>query len=244
MAFAASTSLALADTIVFDFTGSQGGAIGEGPYNGNVRTFWSGPDSTGVRLDVTGWGYTYDTGSRSSQQNVALQSGRLGRWSSGLGVCNRAESCQDPYHQVDNDGIDDWVLFFFSEAVDVTSVRIDPYRDTDRDVSYYLGNVTGPLNLTGVRYSDLDELGFGAVQNSTASSSSSARNVTINGGFVNALLVGGYLGGTDQDDWFKIVSITADTPSRSIPEPGSLLLMLSGAAMAVPVLRRRVERRK
>ena len=119
-----SAGTAAADPVTFSFTGSQGGSYGEGS-NGNVRTFVSG----GVTLSASAWGYTY-----GSSDN-ALQNAALGRWSTGLGACNRSESCGSPVHQVDNSGADDWVLFTFSEAVDVTSIRIDPYGTYDRDVS-------------------------------------------------------------------------------------------------------------
>jgi hypothetical protein len=67
--------------------------------------------------------------------------------------------------------------------------------------------------------------------------------VTINGGLVNAILVGGYLGGTDQDDWFKITSLTGESRNHSVPEPSALLIMLSGTAMAIPGLRRQLGRK-
>ena len=109
-------STAAADPVTWSFTGTQGGSTGEGA-NGNTRTFQSG----GVTLTATAWGYTYGS------SNNALENAALGRWSTGLGACNRSESCGDPNHQVDNVGADDFVLFTFSEAVDIATIRIDPY---------------------------------------------------------------------------------------------------------------------
>jgi hypothetical protein len=211
---------AWAGPITFDFTGSQGGATGEGSV-GNVRTFTSG----GVTVSVSGWSYTYDVAPGTDN---ALGQAALGRWSSGLGVCNVTETpCSSPDHQVDNVGIDDWVLFVFSAPVDITTVRIDPYGTFDRDVSYYVGNVSTPLSLTGVNYAGLTALGFSSVlYSSEATASDAYRDVSIAGGTVNALLLGGYRA-SDQDDYFKIRSLSAD---YRVPEPATAVMMLMGIA--------------
>ena len=217
---------ASADTITFDFTSAlQGGAFGAGS-SGNTRTYSSG----GITVTVTGWGYTFGT------TDSALQAAALGKWSPGLGVCNNTEDCEDPQHQVDNVGADDWVLFLFSAPVDVTSVRIDPSGVYDRDASYFLGNTANPLNLNGVTYAGLAGLGFGGVQNDSSFADSAFRDVAINGGFVNAMLFGGFLNGEDQDDRFKIKSLTATT---AVPEPASIMLMLGGAGILGRMRRRR-----
>jgi hypothetical protein len=209
---------ASADPVTWSFTGTQGGSYGTGSF-GNTRTFTQG----GVTVTASAWGYTW-----GSSDN-ALQAGALGRWSTGLGVCNVNEGsgCGSPTHQVDNVGADDWVLFVFSTAVDITSVRIDPYGSYDRDVSYWVGNVTSPLSLSGVTYSGLSALGFAPRTDNTAGVSSDARNVPVGGGYVNALLIGGQLY-SDQDDYFKITSITGDV--RSVAEPSSLMLVGLGLA--------------
>jgi hypothetical protein len=200
-----------------------------------------------VTLWVTAWGYTYGS------QNNALEKAAVGRWSTGLGVCNVTETpCSSPTHQVDNVGADDWMLFVFSTPVDITSVRIDPYGSYDRDVSYYGGTVSSiPLNLTGKNYSQLASLGFSPVQNDSSTASDNYRDVSISGGYVNALLLGGYLGGSDQDDYFKVRSLSAATPPpppppppppREVPEPGSVLTLLMGSgAFGLMKLRKRKE---
>ena len=209
--------------LLFDFTGDT---LGHGSW-GNLRTFEDG----GITVTASAWGYT------QGRYDNAFQTGALGQWDTGLGVCNRDEgsaSCGSPQHQVDNVGADDWVLFVFSSAVNIDTVTIDPYGTRDRDVSYYVGNVTTPLNLAGATYAGLAGMGFQERRSSTASASSGPRSVDIAGGFVNAVLFGGYLGGSDQDDYFKIASIAAHTrevpppPPAPAPEPGTLLMMLGG----------------
>jgi hypothetical protein len=225
--FAAMVPAAGADPVTFTFTGSQGGSMGEGSI-GNVRTFTSG----GITLSVTAWAYTYDL--KPGTDN-ALGAAAVGRWDTGLGACNTTEMpCSSPSHQVDNVGVDDWLLFVFSAPIDISSVRIDPYGNYDRDVSYYVGNVTTPLNLTGKTYSALDELGFSALYSNEASAGDGYRDVAISGGYVNALLLGGYKN-SDQDDYFKVKSVTGQT---RVPEPSTLLLMLSGSG-AVALFRQR-----
>jgi hypothetical protein len=226
---------ASADLVTFDFTGSQGGSMGEGSI-GNTRTFTSG----GITLSVTGWAYTYDL---AGGTNNALGEAAVGRWSTGLGVCNVTEMpCSSPSHQVDNVGIDDWVLFTFSQAIDITSVRIDPYGYYDRDVTYWVGNVTTPLDLTGVQYSGLGALGFSGAYSSSSTPSDSYRDVAIDQGpvYVNALLFGGYKG-SDEDDYFKIRSLKGQT---RVPEPSTLLLMLSGTCIVAASRSRRRGRAK
>ncbi len=189
-------STAAADPVTWSFTGSQGGSMGEGSY-GNTRSFIS----DGVTVTASAWGYTY--GSSDS----ALESAALGRWSTGLGACNRSESCGDPNHQVDNVGADDFVLFTFSEAVDITSIRIDPYGTHDRDVSYWIGSVSTPLNLNGVNYNGLDDRGFGNRIDQTYSTSTSALDVPITGGRVNAILFGARVESSGASDYFKITRL-------------------------------------
>ena len=77
--------------------------------------------------------------------------------SAGLGVCNRSEGsgCSSPQHQVDNNTgtARDWVLFKFSEAVDITTVRVDPTGAYDTDVTYWTANSsTFNGNLDGLTY--------------------------------------------------------------------------------------------
>lgn len=213
-------SPAYADPVTWNLTGSGG----EGSW-GNVRTFLMG----GVTVTATAWGYTY-----GSSDN-ALQSAALGQWSTGLGVCNRQEglSCGSPSHQVDNVGADDFVLFTFSTAVDITSLTIDPYGTWDRDVSYWVAATLTNANLGGVNYAGLAGRGFGARQDLTSGASGNPLNVSpIVGGLVTALLFGGRVeaesSSNSYQDRFKIAAITADVPRRSVPEPTSLLLLGAG----------------
>jgi hypothetical protein len=220
-----SAQSALAGPVTFSFTGAQGGPTGIPGAPGNVRTFTEG----GITVSVSSWGYTFGA------LDDAFEKARLGRWTTGLGSCNAEEiSCGDPNHQVDNVGADDWLLFLFSEPVDISSVRVDPHGIWDRDVSYYVGDVAIPFDLTGVNYAALGALGFGSLFSDSSTVSGAFRDVSIAGGFANALLLGGYEGETD--DYFKVRGLTA----VPVPEPGSLLLFLTGTAVFAGSRRRKV----
>lgn len=174
---------------------------------GNVRTF----TVDGITVYATAWSY----------DGVSFQQARLGQWSTGLAVCNQAEACGDPIHQVDNYGQTEYVLFQFSSAVDPLSVRIDPYGVYDRDVSYWTSTTALPSDLLlGETYGSLGGLGFSPRIDDWGTVSTDPRDVSISSPFVTNLLFGAqYNGGADGYDYFKISSIT------SVPEPSSLLLM-------------------
>ncbi len=178
---------------------------------GNVRTF----TVDGITVTATAWSY----------DGTSFQQARLGQWSTGLAVCNQAEACGDPIHQVDNYGQNEYVLFQFSSAVDPLSVRIDPYGSYDRDVSYWTGTTTLPSDLLlGETYASLGGLGFSSQIDDWGTVSTDPRDVSISSPFVTTLLfgaryTGGAAGSEDGYDYFKISSIT------TVPEPSSLLLM-------------------
>lgn len=226
-------SNASAGSLTWDLTGTS---TASGSSYGNTQTYTIG----GVTVTASAWGYTYGSG------DSALEKAQLGKWSVGIGACDQAEGtgCGSPTHQVDNVGPDNFVLFVFSEPIDVTNITIDPYGVFDRDVTYWTGTVKAGLDLSGQTYSSLGSLGFASRTDDLSTPSEAARAVNISGGYVNAVLFGAMIGaptGADQD-YFKIRSIAGDRqppPNNPVPEPGSLVLLggtLLGAAL---VLRRR-----
>lgn len=227
--FAMAAALALsafasnAALVTLDLT--SGGSNSGGTYN--TRTFTAG----GITVTATAWSLTGN--------NNTFQSSNLGKYSTGLGVCNRDEiaqrrGCDEPEHQVDNVGSLDFVLFQFSAAIDPTKVTINPAGDYDRDVSYWTGTTANPLSLTSKNLGNLAGLGFGNRKDDEGTTGSAARDVTIVSGLANSLLFGADI--FESNDWFKITSIQFDyTPPTKVPEPGSLALIalaLGGLGLA------------
>ena len=192
--------------------------------------------SGGVTATATGWSV-----SRSALANGFAKS-EVVQWSPGIGVKNSTEVITDtPYvpYYVDNQDHYDFVLFIFSQKVDIDSVKIHPSAGTfDLDASYYLGNVDPGLNLTGDVFSDLASYGFGSrINDDNAVASNSPRTLNLNTpvGGVNAMLFGARVSGDGEFDRFKVSAMHGTTV---IPEPSTAGLLIGSLALAFARRRR------
>jgi hypothetical protein len=191
--------------------------------------------SGNVTATATAWSIS------RTAQNPVFQQSEIVQWSPGIGVKNATETITDvPYvpYYVDNEDHFDFVLFIFSEKVDLTQVKLHPSSGTfDLDASFWLGNIDPATNLTGDLLADLSSLGFGSRIDSDGTVSNSSRfiDVTTPVGGVNALLIGAKIGGDPDFDRFKISEIQGVTV---IPEPSSAVMLLGALALAVRRRRR------
>ncbi len=201
---------------------------------GNALTFSQGLES----LRVTAWSNT------GNAPQYGFESAALGRFSTGLGVCNRQEgsitSCISGslLHQVDNVSQQDLVLFLFDSPQVMQSMTIDPFGIWDRDVSFWVGTVSPTVNLSGSTFGTLAALGFGAQVNSFSSASDAQLTIGLGGLQGNALLVGALNPGDGTADRFKIRSLVTTAPTSVVPVPAALWLFTS-ALGALAALRRR-----
>ena len=194
---------------------------------GNVRTFAVSNGSGTINGQATGW---------SVGSNGLIQRASLGRWSSGLGVVNTSN---DNSHTVDNSGRVDFVVFQFSQAVDLNRILLSAYGDTDATVRY--GAVGGVWNANpGLHNAALASLltrtpnSFGAPgANSTAWRNVNAGNATANWWVISAA-------SPNPDrfaDYFKIKAL--DFTASAVPEPSTWMMMILGVGVVGATIRRR-----
>jgi len=209
-----------AQNIHFNLTGSGGhGSVG------NTIDF----SSFGVNLTASAWSYT------KGNPDAAFEASKLSQYSIGLGVINKEENGSSPYHQADNFGENDYVLFVSDTLLDFNNVKITPSPGPyDQDVSYWVGNIASNTSLENISYSGLAGLGFGSEQVVSGDSSYSSKDVSINSPLTggNAILFGPERGLETYSkliDAFKIQSISATLPTVTVPEPSSTALLGLGA---------------
>ena len=212
-----------------DLSWGPAGPQGEHEF-GNELVFANGAHG----FTATSWGYV------GKRNNQSFQEGMSVVYSSGIGVTNSKEGpYQIPEHQLDNAGGNDWILFVFDAAVTDVSIVVDPYGTWDRDVTYYTANLDGPLDLSGLNYDDLGDLGFGERVDDLSTRSGDARTLEVSGGSsFNAILIGaqqGNPGRRNNVDRFKISGINA---TFVVPEPSSALLGVFGGLLLLKRRRR------
>ena len=227
-----------ATTINLDGGGvnTPGATTIEGLNVGNVRTYTSGS------VTVTAQGWTYDTSYSPDQ----LLSSYLGAYSgAGLGVSSphvdtnggspgnglggAEETGTGNQHTVDNngDGRIDFILLKFSTAVDLTSAYLNVYDvnpdgSADGDATaYYKTGAFAPVT-GGNAETYLSQ--FTSIN--LPGSSSGAR--AINGVTYSDTWLIGAAPNSDNNDGFKLYSISYDTQPGGVPEPATWAMMLLG----------------
>jgi len=130
----------------------------------------------------------------------------------GLGVCTAAQlasSCSAPYHEVNDAGQYDFVLFSFSQPASSVTFVINPVCDCNTDATYYVGTGS-PSGKT------LLQLGTGT--NSNQTTPDTQRTITISGlDGATSILFGASTSG--DDNFFKIASLSVT--EGTVPEPAT-----------------------
>jgi hypothetical protein len=194
---------------------------------GNELVFANG----GQGFTATSWSHT------GGRRNQSFEAALGVMYSTGIGVTNPGEGLRVPEHQIDNGRGNDWVLLIFDGPVSEVTLTFNPYGTWDRDVTYYTANLNGSVDLAGLTYTDLAELGFGERVDDLSNRSSEEREIEITDetGSFNAILIGAQQGRPKPGsvDRFKITGVGA---VFTVPEPSAVLLGLLGGLM---LLRRR-----
>jgi hypothetical protein len=195
---------AFAGPITFDFKtvvngpgSNDTGPSGGGTY-GNTRYFQSTDPSVTAAVRA----YGYFPGIPQLNLPPTFVDAALGLWSgNGLGNCYD-EACQADKHQVDNQGANEWVLFLFSEAIDLDSLALNTTSGDDTDMEYYAGFFPGAFDGWDIGwppdvFSYADLAGFSHGVDAPAGLNGD-RTVDLSGNNgVNFLLVGAHTGAFD-----------------------------------------------
>jgi len=189
---------------------------------GNRLTFAQGTET----LRITAWANS------GHGAPAAFETAQIGRYSTGLGVCNRDEGSISKCigrgldHQVDNVSQHDLVLFLFDSPQAMQSLTVDPYGNWDRDVSFWVGTVANGVSLSGLNFGTLATLGFGSQVNALNSAGDAPLTVGLGGLVGNALLVGARYPADGSPDRFKIRALVT-TAAPVVPVPAAAWLFLS-----------------
>jgi hypothetical protein len=213
--------------------------------------------TTCVNTQNSSLGSNTSTGS----QNYTLETAYLTVYDGGIGVKNRdASSSTDygdksetgtPEHSTDNQQRYDSVLFSFTSAIDLNSVKIgygSSYGyDTDISVLAYTGtgscagSGTCTSDIAGKTYAQLTSFGWSLIGHYAnlvdgVAKDVNAGNVTSSYWLVGALnplvsnntVPSGMAAGNDYVKILALAGETAKVPPSGVPEPGTLLLMGAG----------------
>jgi len=212
------------------FTFTSGSTSGTGFGNSVERT------SDGVTVTATGWRL-------SDVATSSFQSGQIKIWGTGLGVCNQGEgeNCSNPQHPVDNYGSTDFLLFSFSQTVDLDSAILTAWA-SDFDATLWAG--TGPLTLDGQTLAGAGLSGNGIESlftSNNASPGSTFRTINLSNSFTNPVdwfLIGSSINYTDPYDSFKFKKLTVSVPTgNEVPEPATAVLLGTGVIALIAARR-------
>ena len=228
-------------TATWDFRPGGSAHTNSGVMYGNERDFTENVNGFDETVSVTAWANT----GPPPPIDGSLEAAFVGRYSTGLGVCNQGEGSisycdgNNPIHQADNVGQNDLVLFRMDQGqYEFNNVVIDPFGQWDRDVSFWIGNVQdlpSGSDLTGLGIDDLVNLyGFTKYDDHNGVGSGPL-TIDLMDAQGNTLVFGPLYPPNGKADRFKIRSLTATL----VPIPAAAWLFGSGLVGLGMAARRR-----
>lgn len=224
LALATAAAPASAADFMLDLTKNSG--------TGTYKDYSFQLDGKTVNVRATAWS-TNATGSST------VYDATLGFYDHGLGVINDKEDGRNNTHTIDNQNGQDFIIFQFDTAVQLSKITTSPFSvggstDSDANVRWGTSNVAWnqSLGFDGKSVSTVTNM-LSNVQNLPGGSTVSTR--AVNGAPANLWLVAA----TDFDnkvDGFKLTNVTV---SSAVPEPATWMMMIGGFAMVGAAVRRR-----
>lgn len=200
--------------------------------NVNNGTMLGSDASTAVTIK----GYS-NTGDVSGEDTIETVKSVI-RWGSGLGVCSNDDNCSssgphatDNYGDNEVGGDTDMILFSFNKAIDLDTVSVGWWEDSDITVLAYTAAGI-PTSLVGGLYSALPS-GWSFIGNYADVAAEAGNTVNVNASNVVAShwLIGAYNplirseGWSTENDAIKLSALSGTIPGNSVPEPASLALL-------------------
>lgn len=217
---------AAASAATWNFASGGSYYVTTGSGYGNRVTFYEGVDRS-EHLRAYAWADTSDGPSGG------FETAYVRRFLTGIGVCNRDEGVINDCisggvdHQVDNVSQNDLVLLVLDTAQSFDFLTIDPFGGWDRDISFWVGNVSPTVSLTGANFATLGALGFGSQQDAFSTPSDDRLTIGLGGGVGNAILISALRPADGSPDRFKIRSLVTSSPMTVVPVPAAAWLLVS-----------------
>ncbi len=197
------------------------------------KTFGNSYSATvnAITLSATAWSTT-GSGGKFQTAELEIYPGY------GMGVCNRDEgvncSSGGNNHALDNHGADDLILFSFSSAVKLDTLKLLQFGG-DSDLNLWAGS--GIINLNGVAPSALGSATL-ITNNKNANTIRTINLHTPLNGSYTWFAVAPSIG--EDNDYVKLQSLTISRFTQPVPEPETWAMMLTGLGLIGFAVRRRV----
>jgi len=228
LALATAAAPASATDFVLNLTSATNSADNGDP---NARYYSFTLDGQKINVRATAW----------SAINNTIKDGYLGSYTAGLGVTNDLENGSNGTHTIDTQNGQDFVLFQFSTAVDLSQIKTTSFNvngnATGSDASVRWGNTNVAWNQSlGLDGKPVSALTSVLNNQQVLAGGSGTLTRSVNGTASNLWMVAATSVGGAPIDGFKLSTVTV---SSAVPEPATWMMMIGGFAMVGAAVRRR-----